>query len=319
LTDTLVVAFDGLDKELIEKFGLKNITQEEFGSIDNETGMSRIMTSELFASFVTGTNHQEHGAQGFHYYEGLAGKLIRKTVGRASLVQNVRGFQRVEETLLTAFKVQKKRYSKEDLKVDSLFEKIDNSRAMFVPGYNPDMFWETGCESQPLNYGYNMDEYLNFWDTRAYRYRKESLMNEISFMSRPLLMCHFHRPDLYQHVYGDKEIGYDEEKLLKIYRETDKLAEEIKEEALDSGYDRVIFMSDHGLPKGKDHNRNAFYSCNKKIFPNKTPLITDFHDRILEIVGEQDTSSEVSEGEDGGLSKEQEEEVKKNLEDMGYI
>lgn len=45
-------------------------------------------------------------------------------------------------------------------------------------------------------------------------------------------------------------------------------------------------MSDHGLPTEEGHNENAFYSCNRELFGSETPKITDFHDRILEIVGD---------------------------------
>lgn len=284
---TLIIAFDGLDKKLVEKFDLENLLQEENGSIDNKTGMSRIITSELFASFVTGKTHEDHGAKGLHYYDnGIFGSFIEKTVARPFVMQNIRGSHRLHSVLLSLFDVERRRYTKEDLKTDSLFEKIDNSRAMFVPGHSPDLFWETRCEGRPLKYGYGSQEYLEFWDTRTHRHRKESLMSEISFMSRPLLMCHFHKPDLHQHIYGDKDGKYDEEKLLKLYKETDKLAADIKERALETGYEQIIFMSDHGLPEGNDHNENAFYSSNKELFPEKTPKITDFHDRILQLVDE---------------------------------
>ena len=60
----VVIAFDGLDKELIEKFNLKIISQGEIHSINNKEGISSIYTSELFASFVTGKTHELHGVKG---------------------------------------------------------------------------------------------------------------------------------------------------------------------------------------------------------------------------------------------------------------
>ena len=78
-------------------------------------------------------------------------------------------------------------------------------------------------------------------------------------------------------------------------------------------------MSDHGLPTPHQHNEKAFYSCNRELFGDTTPLITDFHDRILDIVGEDEVGKEQAEDEESELSKEEEEQVKKNLEDMGYI
>lgn len=279
--NTLIIAFDGLDHELIQKFNLKHVVQEEFGTIDNEAGMSSIITSELFASFITGKTYKQHGIKGLFYYDGgKKGQIIDK-ITDPKLVQNIRGFHRLRKILMAATGVKKRRYTKEDLHVDTIFEKIDGSRAMFIPGYNPDKFWEMKCEATPLEYGYDIETYLEFWDNRSYEHRKRMLFRELDLMARPLLMCHFHRTDTYQHMYGDKEIdSYDEEKLLKLYQETDQLAKEIKEKAQEIGYDRIIFMSDHGLPSNHGHNINAFYSSNKPLFPDKTPKITDFAGKL---------------------------------------
>lgn len=295
----LVVAFDGLDSELVDKFDLEHVNLDYIGSVDNQTGMSRIMTSELFASFITGTNYEEHGVKGLQYYDnGFIGSLIERTVARPFIMQNIRGSHRLQDALLGLFQVKRRRYTKKDLEIESIFDKIENSRAMFVPGYNPDVFWETRCESKPLEYGYDKEKYLEFWDNRAYKHRKKTLFNELSIMSRPLLMCHFHRTDLHQHVYGDKSAGlYDEEKLYKLYKETDELAAKIKDKAIEAGYDTIIFMSDHGLPEDAgnkaSHNKNAYYSSNKKLF-EETPKITDFHDRIIEISKQKNARKKIS-------------------------
>ena len=96
-------------------------------------------------------------------------------------------------------------------------------------------------------------------------------------------MCHLHRTDHHQHQYGDPSIStYDEEKLQDLYEETDDLAGRIVG-FFEEDYDYIIFMSDHGLPTEKEHNENAFYSCNKELFGDETPHITDFHDKILEL------------------------------------
>lgn len=274
---TLIIAFDGLDKELIEKFGLENVVQEEYGTIDNKTGMSSIITSELFASFITGKTHEEHGVKGLFYYDGgIKGKIVEYLTD-PKFVKNIRGFHRLRKILMAALDVEKRRYTKENLDCKTIFEEVDNSRAMFIPGYNPDKFWEMKCEARPLEYGYGSEVYLDFWDNRSFQHRKRKLFSELDFMSRPLLMCHFHKVDIHQHLYGDKEIGnYDEKKLIKLYKDTDRFAKEIKEKALDAGYERIIFMSDHGLPSKYGHNENAFYSSNKPLFPDRTPKITDF-------------------------------------------
>lgn len=281
--NVLVVAFDGLDKELIEEFELENIKQEEFGAIDNQTGMKNIYTSELFASFITGKTPEEHGIEGLTTWSNSRGKIVDKLAPK-KLVESTKGFNRVQETLKTLLNTDEVKYSQEHIKEETLFEKIDNSRAMYVPGYNPSLFWQLKAETLPLEYGFGADVAKEFWDTREHEFRKKNLFSELEndiFSPRDFLMIHLHRTDFHQHLYGDPTAVMDKNKLKKLYNETDKLAGEILDKA--SGkYDRIIFMSDHGLPAKDGHNENAFYSSNKKLF-DQVPKLTDFHDKIIEL------------------------------------
>ncbi|MBY6294544.1 hypothetical protein GLU60_04100 [Nanohaloarchaea archaeon H01] len=285
----LVIAFDGLDRELIEEFGLKHVKQEEFGALDNNTGMHQIKTSELFTSFITGKTWEDHGITGHEkrkYQNPMKDKILR-FLTPDKIVANVRGWRTLREVLESVMRAEKlERYTKNDQKLDTLFEKISGSRAMFVPGYNPGMIWRLRLEIAPLENGYSVERRSKFWDKRSYEVRKRDLFREIEndiVSPRPFLMCHFFRPDQHQHYYGDIDLGtYNKDKLRKMYLEIDELAGEIREKALEKGYDTIIFMSDHGLPDETDHNENAFYSCNRKLFGKRTPKITDFHDKILE-------------------------------------
>lgn len=277
----LVVAFDGLDKELIEEFELENIQQEEFDTIDNQKGVENIYTSELFASFITGKNPKQHGIEGLTTWSNSRGRII-DTVAPKKLVESIRGFNKVQETLKTLLGTEEVKYSEEHLKEDTLFEKIDNSRAMYIPGYNPSLFWQLKAETLPLKHGYGADEAEEFWDSREHDFRKKNLFSELEndiVSPRDFLMVHLHRTDFHQHLYGDPTGVMDKNKLRKLYQETDELAGEILEKA-EGKYDIVIFMSDHGLPAEHGHNYKAFYSSNKSLFDN-VPKITDFHDKII--------------------------------------
>jgi hypothetical protein len=283
----LVVAFDGLDKELIEEFDLENIRQEEFGTIDNQTGMKNIYTSELFASFITGTNWEDHGIEHLTTWEDKTKGKVVETLAPKSIVETTKGFHRLRETLKTFLKTDEVKYSQEHIQEKTLFEKIDNSRAMYVPGYNPSIFWQLKAETLPLEYGYGSDIAAEFWDTREHEFRKKNLFSELEneiVSPRDFLMVHLHRTDFHQHLYGDPTGVMDRDKLRKLYQETDELAGEILEKA-EGKYDTIIFMSDHGLPAEHGHNENAFYSSNTKLFED-TPKLTDFHDRILELTEE---------------------------------
>lgn len=168
-----------------------------------------------------------------------------------------------------------------------MFDKLDDSRAMFIPSYNPSPYWMIGAGLRLFNYGYSANEVADMWDSREFSFREKELFDELDsdiVLPRSLLMCHFHRPDIHQHLYGDKYIGnYDEEKLKRLYLEIDQLAGEIKDKALAKGYERIIFMSDHGLPSQHEHNENAFYSCNEELFGEEKPHITDFYNKIMEL------------------------------------
>jgi predicted AlkP superfamily pyrophosphatase or phosphodiesterase len=278
----LVVAFDGLDKELVEEFELENIQQKEFGAIDNQTGMQNIYTSELFASFITGEVPDKHGIEGLTTWSNRRGRIV-DSLAPKKLVETTKGFNRIQETLKTLLSTDEVKYSKEHIESETLFEKIDNSRAMYVPGYNPSVFWQLKAETLPLEYGYGSDIAAEFWDTREHEFRKKNFFSELEneiVSPRDFLMIHLHRTDFHQHLYGDPTGVMDRDKLRRLYQETDELAGEILEKA-EGKYDTVVFMSDHGLPAEKGHNEKAFYSSNRPLF-DETPKITDFHDRILE-------------------------------------
>lgn len=287
---TLVVAFDGMDYGLIKKWDLDCVQQEEFGRIDNSTDMSKVMTSELFASFITGLNHTNHGIKGLKVYDNKKRGEIYDYFQETRFESSLRGYNFLLRVLWAAFDLKEYKPTKSDLNPEctSLFDEIEHSRAMFIPSYNPSNFWTSDADWEPLKLGYDLSRAARGYDGREFNYRKKELFREIEsdyISPRNFLMCHFHRLDTYQHFYGDKDIGtYNLSKLKPIYDEMDELASKIKEKALSSGYDTVIFISDHGLPEGEEHNKNAFYSSNNSLFPDKKPHITDFFDQIKERV-----------------------------------
>lgn len=278
----LVVAFDGPDKELIDRYDCKHVKQQEYRSIDNNTNMSSIMTSELFASFITGETWKEHGVKGVTYPNSVLKKKIVNNIDNTKISDIVPGYTRFINSLKAILDYKVEKYTKEDYEELTLFEVIENSRAMFVPSYEPSLFWLADSDLvNPLNKGFNLDEVARHYE-REFVYRKKKFFEEIESENRDLLMVHFHKPDIYQHLY--EEDGEENEgKLERMYAEIDALAGETK---TNSDYDYVIFMSDHGKPTQKEHNENAFYSSNQPLF-NSKPLITDFYDAILDISAQE--------------------------------
>jgi len=289
MSDVLVIAFDGLDKELIEEFELENIRQEEYGAVDNSSSIFEVMTSELFTSFITGVNFNEHGVKGLKNKESESKKKIIDLISSSTLTSRLPGYYRFQKAVSALIDYNTYKPDRSDYDEDTLFEKIIDSKALFIPGYNPSWFWRINADLNPLREGATIDETAYHYE-REFEFRKKTLFEELD-QDYNFLMCHFHKIDTMQHLYGGQKGEYDEEKLKFYYEEIDKLVEEIKKKA---DYDTIIFMSDHGMPdlETNQHNENAFYSCNHKMFEDETPHITDFHDKIMDLVGHENQVKE---------------------------
>lgn len=282
--DVLVIAFDGLDRELINKFELESVVQENFGSIDNRKDMSKVITNELYASFITGKNHKKHGICGSLTYRNEISKKLFRDFFDERIQNKIPGGRTIKSSLEFLPFLSSHKPTKDDYSVPTLFERIENSKDLFISGYS---YYNAGLEMQPFKLGKNyIDREFAFrvYSQKEHQYRKRKLLRPINTYF-DFLMCHFMLADVAQHFWGDESIGVDEERLRPVYGKIDSLAEEILNEFSDS-FDIIIFMSDHGLVTEKEHNENAFYSCNKELFGDETPHITDFHDKILELVEE---------------------------------
>jgi hypothetical protein len=277
----LVVALDGLDKDLIEEFELENVKQSEFGGIDNKTGISSISTSELFASFITGETHQKHGIKGLNYQKGIKQKL-RSFLFPEVLLKNVRGTTRLKNAFNALFDTEDIRPNKSHLESESIFDQIENSKGDFIPSWNPSPYWQALKFPELRSYDVDPKPLEYYWDSYEYQVRKNKLFRPVNKWF-DFYMIHFHRPDAHQHFYGDKELStFDKDKLNALYNEIDELVGKIQEFFQDD-YEYIIFMSDHGLPEEDEHNEKAFYSSNKALFPEKEPHITSFKSKILDL------------------------------------
>ncbi|PSG98641.1 MAG: hypothetical protein BRC29_00760 [Nanohaloarchaea archaeon SW_7_43_1] len=278
MSKVLVVTFDGMDKDLIRDYNCENLLgMEEFGTIDNSTGISTIITNELWASFITGKTWKGHGIISKNRPESDFLFEIEK-LNRYKFFRKFMGIRRSIYDNIPFLNSSIRAYDKRDLKSDTLFEKVPSSKAIDVRSYN-------------LIYNVDMMSGLKKGVSAATKelerfteYKKKELFQamgeEYSF-----IMTHFHKPDHIHHWYW--EVGKNE-KVEKTYHEMDELAGEIMDKAEQNEFEKVIFISDHGLPdmqKGA-HNENAFYACNHELFGDEKPHITDFHDRILELISQ---------------------------------
>lgn len=294
----LIVAWDGLDHNLIDKFDLKHIPLETMGLIDNDMGINTRSTSELYTSFITGETWREHGVTGINKFN-RRGEVLEK-----AFPKNIRGLlpglDLIYNKLWDLSGADKRKYEKHDYNVDTLFDVVDNSRAMFVPGYNPGFGWSANLKSHTLDELMYRDEPLKEGEKTVdmmFNRRWNKFQQAFDEDDYSLLMVHFHFPDYIQHFYGARGISYDEDRLREMYERVDAKAKQVKQWADLYGYD-LLFISDHGLPENMEHNKEAFYSIqgdfdvvdSKEIveghgLENDGIPITMFYGEILEYLG----------------------------------
>ncbi|MDY6766352.1 MAG: hypothetical protein SVW77_03210, partial [Candidatus Nanohaloarchaea archaeon] len=140
MTRVLVVAFDGMDKDLIEQFELEHVVQDEYGQIDNQTGMKETNTDELFASFITGKTWKEHGVTGIKEWDNPVLNTIDRIFPRRGPLFRIGTFGRDLLTGIGGF--ERERYTRDKLQCESLFDKVPDSRSLNVPVHdvNPDLY-----------------------------------------------------------------------------------------------------------------------------------------------------------------------------------
>lgn len=268
----LVVGFDGLDYEKIQKYDCENLVQESFGKLDTE-GI-KLSTPPLWASIITGEKPEVHGIDSMLEFRG---EKVRK------VDRYVLGF--LEKLGLSAMHLRRALYyylfdssqfvkDKDFMEVDSVFEEVADSKALDVPGYSEYPYIAgKSYVGKALRKRPPVSKERVERDMEAeHMYRKNQLFEEIG--ENKLVMQHFHYPDWFQHLFFKG--GRDRE----LYERMDRLAGEILERA---GEDTlVVFCSDHGLIDG-GHRDQAFYSVNADI--GQEIKITSLMDRCLEKVG----------------------------------
>jgi len=113
-------------------------------------------------------------------------------------------------------------------------------------------------------------------DAAVWRNHEENKKEFFSHLGKSdLIMGYFDLADFIGHL----SFGITE-KMAKVYRELDKVAEQVKNTG-----DFVLIISDHGmkaLGRFGDHSKNGFYSSNHKLGLN-LPKITGFYNLVRRI------------------------------------
>ncbi len=272
----VIIGLDGLEASLINPERYPNICQAEHGRISLK-GFNQIQTPQIWTSFITGVMPSEHGIDGFKHQTLLSkiekkyGEYVKKFLSLFGLkaVNLVTG---VKNNLYGYYNIHPyEPYTKDDIKVSTIFDKVPNSRVISLPVYNePDVYMDIrrsvagAVGDKELSYDLS-ETCLDLMKSEVDEFIKYR-HNDID-----LIMVHLFVADVYGHLYG-----HNKDKLLELYDQFEEFIGSIKDDSF------TIVLSDHGT-KGGMHTPYGFYSLSKPLALDN-PNITEFHNIIMEAV-----------------------------------
>lgn len=289
----LVIGIDGLEYDLVEKFNLENLKQEEYSKVKVPLSEGEIYphTPEVWGSFLTGNHFKKQFKYSTSFLNILPflakmkNKFIKKRTGIGKFILDL--------------------FSKTSIDMSKSFPKLEqktfmehcNSDYCNIPFF--DFSEKFAGKISPITKKFkkgqvSYQEYKSFVKN-MYTTTKKRMFEKLKNTNSDLFFGYFYYLDLLQHhFFKDKEL------IKNAYKEVDKTVKKLIDL---SKADFVLIISDHGSKNGK-HTKHGFYSFNKKIGLD-FPYITDFYDIIMENMNFP--------------TREEESEVEKHLKELGYF
>ncbi|HEY0943765.1 MAG TPA: alkaline phosphatase family protein [Opitutaceae bacterium] len=299
--NVLVVIFGGLDHEFLARWDCPNLRQAEWGKVVvDELWNDRDVATQITAQLITGKTWRENGVndrkKNFYTYHNRRIRWLEEKVFR-----NMRRGAARRRRFYQAFgwlSIVSREFLKADLTCPTLFDRIPNSKAVYVPAYNPEPSWALDRNIlDPRRYpDLGVEGALDLRE-KNFSWRRRKFMEALT-QDPPcnLLMGQFQYIDSTQHLY----LSYVEpprmDEVEKAYRAMDAFAGEILAAAR-GRYERILFISDNGAARKKDfrptHHNRPFYSINESLHITKNNL-RDFHEHILSWVSAAGAPSRAS-------------------------
>ncbi len=273
----LILAYDGLNHDLVETLSLRNILQREHGKVEVPIvgGIDDPSTPIVWTSFITGEPPEVNGVDmpqmWDNEFDGLR-SFVRRHRGIHNILKRFKVGQKVRE----ATGARSSFPSRKNIKVDTFFEVVKPSVALGVPVYNKNL--EEIYPIGDVMRARQDPEYLPVFEERVrgiFDEEIEALFDAIDSEWR-LLMVHLHITDLFGHAF------WGTEKVATLYEEMDLLTKRVKARLRED--DLVLIISDHGMSK-LGHTKKGFYSFNVKI-GLVDPDIKDFFNLVTGLLAD---------------------------------
>jgi hypothetical protein len=211
--------------------------------------------------------------------ENLFGNMTMGRRTRLSLYQTFGWLKTVSREFL-----------KDDLTCPSLFDKIERSKAVYVPAYNPEPSWalDRNILDPRIYPELGVAGALDLLE-KNYTWRRKRFMDALAEEPYQLLMGQFQYIDSTQHLYLAYHDPARMDLVEQAYWRMDAFAGEILAAAAGK-YDRILFISDNGAARKHDyrptHYNRPYYSISHREDLTRTNL-RDFYDHILSWVASE--------------------------------
>ena len=284
----LVVIFGGMDHELLDKWDCTNLKQAQWGKVTvDHLWQDRDVATQITAQLITGKTWEENGVNERkkstivyrnRNIQNLENRLLKK-------IRFGRGTRKNLYAALRWADIYSREFLKKDLRCPSLFDLVENSKAVYVPAYNPEPSWALGRNIlNPHHYPDLGPEAAEDLLEKNYNWRRKKFMEALE--EEPpyqLLVAQFQYIDSSQHLYLDYSEPERMDLVEQAYWKMDAFAGEILKKA-ESRYERVLFISDNGAARKRGfrptHHNRPCYSVNSETKLDQTN-IRDFFDHIL--------------------------------------
>jgi len=322
----VVLGIDAFDPELVEATKHSNLTLDSHRSIETIVSSSgEPSTHELWPTIVTGLRPEEHGLE---LEDGVAWQnpLLRtgRDVARHILTDGARkqiGAWLLNNTDEDQFRTPSTYYTERD--IDTVFDGRE-SRAIGIPNYVADPDDEDREHELRKSMGelFERDPDEKGGHTSEDPYEFYELCMEMS-MVRIARIRRALRGGQYELVFGYTSgldlighVSYDLPELQgSAYDEMDDFVSEIRDD-LGEG-DELLLVSDHGLQDGV-HTHEAMVAGTDEEMVDSIDSVVDVRRSIEDELEKKDhTPSERKMDDEHDSEKEQ--EVREQLEDLGYM
>jgi hypothetical protein len=299
--NVLVILFGGVDCRYLEEFDCPNLEQRHHGKVTvDELWNDRDVATQITSQFITGNTWRRSGVRGRKRYicentELIEKKLLRTWSSSHPLLDTFerktrllrRGFYAYDDR----FHLRERNYMADDLTCETLFDRVPDNKAIYVPSYNPEPSWALDRNIlHPKLFPSLGEEGALDLAEKNFSWRRKKLFAETE-ADHQLLVAQFQILDSFQHLYLVYSDEPQMDEIEEIYRRIDELAGEILD-AFDQ-YDRVLFLSDNGaahdLP-GRTHYNRPFYSVDDDSEITDVNM-RDFYRHVLRWVQQEPNAS----------------------------